>query len=259
MKRRNSWQIMADTVFALMIRELRTRFGASRLGYFWALAEPAAQAGIMGLLWMAMGRHALSGVPVILFMLSGVLPFKTFIKLLSQLSAAVQANKGLMSYRQVAPIDPLITRLLIEVATFVIVYFLFMLILAWFDYDVVPDNFLAVVAASFLLIAIATGLGVSICVAQLYWNDITKVVAMISMPMMLISGIFFSATMVPQQYWYLFSWNPVFHAIELSRDGFFFSYTTPVGSWEYLVAVTLVINAVALMLYQVNRQRFVAL
>ena len=258
MKARTSWQIMRDTVHALFIRELRTRFGSNRLGYFWALAEPAGQAAIMVALFSTIGRHSLSGVPVALFMLSGILPLKLFSKLLTQLSAAVQANKGLLGYRQVAPIDPLITRLIIELVTFLIVYVLLLVVLAWMGMRVLPDDFLRLLSASLLMVIVAAGLGMIFCVTQLYWDDVTKLINLIMTPMMFISGVFYSATMIPEQYWYLFSWNPLFHAIELARDAFFASYSTPVGSWYYLGAFALVTQAMGLMLYRTNHQRFVA-
>jgi len=75
--------------------------------------------------------------------------------------------------------------------------------------------------------------------------------------MFFISGIFFAATMIPQQYWYLFSWNPLFHAIELSRDAFFISYATPVGDWVYLSTCALVSLAFGLICFYANRMRFI--
>ena len=52
---------MGDTVHALMMREIKTRFGSNRMGYFWALAEPIAQAGIMALMFSLMGRNSVAG------------------------------------------------------------------------------------------------------------------------------------------------------------------------------------------------------
>lgn len=255
---RTSLQVMRDTVFALMMRELKTRFGARKLGYFWALAEPAAQAGIMVLLFSLIGRDSITGVPVAVFMFSGLLPFKFFAKLLPSLAAAAQANKALLAYRQVSPIDPFITRFLIEISTFVVVYILLMTVLAWLGFEVWPQNLLALLAASALLALIGIGLGLMLCSATAHWEDTLKMLGMVMTPMFFISGIFFCATMIPQQYWYLFTWNPIFHVIELSRDALFESYTTPVGSWAYVSFIALVTNAVGLMLYQVNRQRFIA-
>lgn len=255
---RTSLQVMRDTVFALMMRELKTRFGARKLGYFWALAEPAAQAAIMAILFSLIGRSSITGVPVALFMISGILPFKFFSKLLPMLAASVQANKSLFAYRQVSPIDPFITRLLIEITTHVVVYILLMSVLAWLGFNVWPENLLALILATVLLMLIGVGIGLILCSAVSHWEDTLKLLQLVMTPMFLISGIFFCATMVPQQYWYLFTWNPIFHVIELSRDALFVTYTTPVGSWEYLVFFALIVNAIGLMLYQVNRQRFIS-
>jgi capsular polysaccharide transport system permease protein len=77
------------------------------------------------------------------------------------------------------------------------------------------------------------------------------------MPMFMISGIVFTATMIPQKYHYLFDWNPIFHIIELIRQAMFVSYTSPIGDWQYVAFCALVANAAGLMLYQVSRQRFI--
>lgn len=255
---RSSLQIMSDTVHALIMRELKTRFGAKKLGYFWAVAEPAAQAVIMAFLFSLIGRDSISGVDVALFMITGILPFKFFSKLLPQLAQAVHANRPLFAYRQVTAIDPLLTRLLIETATFIVVYSLILIAMAWIGFDVWPQNLLALLGASALLTLLAAGLGLIMCCAVAYWEDASKLLAMVMTPMFFISGIFFCATMIPQQYWYLFTWNPIFHVLELSRDAFFSTYTTPVGSWEYLGLCALVSFSIGLMMFHLNRNRFIA-
>jgi capsular polysaccharide transport system permease protein len=103
----------------------------------------------------------------------------------------------------------------------------------------------------------AIGLGLMLCVGVSFWQDTTKVVTMVMQPMFFISGIFFAATMIPQQYWYLFSWNPIFHAIELSRDAFFITYTTPIGSWESLGLCALISFSAGIFLFYRHRTRFI--
>jgi capsular polysaccharide transport system permease protein len=257
--KRTSIQITKDTVHALLMRELKTRFGASKLGYFWALAEPVAQTAIIAILITLIGRDSLSGVPVALFLISGIMPFKAFSKTVTQLSSGISANKALFAYRQVSPIDPIITRLIIEVSTFFIVYLIILSVMYWLGVDVWPQDLLALITASVLLMSL--GLGIALCMnsAILYWQDADKLLGMIMTPMFFISGIFFCATMIPAKFWYLFTWNPIFHAIELSRTAFFESYQTPVGSWQYLSLCSLTFVVLGLMLYRVNRIRFATL
>jgi capsular polysaccharide transport system permease protein len=249
---------MYGTVHALLMRELKTRFGANRLGYFWALFDPIMQAAVIGLLFTFIGRSSLVGVPVALFIISGILPFQFFSQLLPQLSAAVQANKNLLSYKQVTAIDPILTRILIETATFIIVYTIILSFMAWLGLDVFPDDILALIAASTLLLILGIGIGLLLCSAITFWKDTGKILQIILRPMFFISGIFFCATMIPSQYWYLFSWNPIFHIIELSRDALFDSYTTPIGDWVFVSKVSFISLGLGLMTFKLCRQRFIA-
>ena len=58
-KKRSQLKVLADSVFALTMREVKTRFGKNRLGYFWAVAEPCAQALILSLIFFFIGSKAL--------------------------------------------------------------------------------------------------------------------------------------------------------------------------------------------------------
>lgn len=254
---RTSLQIMLDTIFALMMRELKTRFGAKKLGYFWAIAEPVAQASVMAVMFSLIGRSSLAGVHVALFIISGLMPFKFFSKLFMQLASSVNANKSLFTYRQVSPIDPLITRLIIEVVTYVVTFCIILAGMQWMGIDVGMQDFLAFLMINILLIFLGLGIGIMLCMATVFWEDAPKLVAMVMAPMFFISGIFFTATMVPQKYIYLFDWNPIFHTIELIRQAMFISYTSPVGDWQFIAFFALITNALGLMLYKLNHQRFI--
>ena len=256
-KKRTPIKIMCDTVHALMMREIKTRFGSNRLGYFWAIAEPVAAVAVLGIIFTLMGRSSVANIPVALFLFTAILPFNLFTKLLTQLSAAVESNKGLLSYRQVSAIDPVITRIIIELATYLVVYVLIFSFMAWLGFEVLPYDLLGVLAASALVAITAIGLGLMFCSAVTYWKDAGKVVSLINRPMFFMSGIFFCAPMIPPQYWYLFDWNPLFHAIELSRDSFFSVYVTPVGSWIYLSVTALISFTLGLSIFQLSRFRFI--
>jgi capsular polysaccharide transport system permease protein len=72
---RTPWQIQRAVVFALFLREMKTRFGAKKYGYFWAIAEPAA---IIVVFWAMFGLHlrrGMAGVDYPMFLMTGMLPF----------------------------------------------------------------------------------------------------------------------------------------------------------------------------------------
>jgi len=254
--RRTPAQVMRDTVSALLARELKARFGSKKLGYFWVLAEPVLQASIIAILFTVLGRSALSGVPVAIFVLLGLLPFRGFIKISTQLSTAIQANKALFSYRQVSPIDPFITRLIIEASTYTAVYILLILISLWLELQIEPEKPLELISINILMLIMASGYGLILSCFVLFYKDSHRIVNIINRPLFFISGVFFAITMIPSQYWSYLTWNPLLHFTELSRDAMFSSYQTPIGSWSYLLSITIIFWALGLASYWLNRNRF---
>lgn len=256
--KRSSLAIMTDVVMALLVRELKTRFGSSRLGYFWALAEPILQASVMAVIFTVLQRTSVNGIEIAPFLLVAVVPFKFFAKLLPQLTVAAQSNQALLAYRQVTPIDPLLTRFIIEVATLILVFVIIGLIMSWLGFNMWPQDLLALILVLGVLAWLGFGIGLCLCVAVIYWKDTTKLLSFVMAPMFFISGIFFAATMIPEPFWKYFTWNPIFHALELSRDAYFKAYETPVGDLAFIAGCALFFNALGLMLYQVNKHKFVS-
>lgn len=256
--RRTPRQVMQDTVSALLARELKTRFGSKKLGYFWALAEPVLQAAIIAALFTVLGRTSLSGVPVALFILLGVLPFRGFTKISIQLSTAIKSNKALFSYRQVAPIDPFITRLLIEVATYLAVYILLIIILLWIGFQVIPEKPMELILVNLLMLGMASGYGLLLANIVLFYEDAPRIINLIHQPLFFVSGVFFVITMIPSHHWSYLTWNPLLHFTELSRDAMLFNYQTPVGDWFYILIITIGLWGTGLALYWINRYRFLA-
>jgi len=251
-------QVMQDTIFALLTRELKVRFGSKKLGYFWALAEPILQSSIIAIIFTLLGRSSLSGVPVALFILMGILPFRGFTKASIQLATAIKANKALFAYRQVSPIDPFITRLLIESATYLVVYSLLMVALFWIGFQIIPEKPLELILINLFMLSMASGYGLLLSNLVLFYDDTPRIISLIQQPLFFISGIFFVITMIPAQYWHYLTWNPLLHFTELSRDAMFSSYKTPVGDWLYLLTITIFLWGSGLSFYWINRHRFLA-
>ena len=240
-----------------MMREVKTRFGNSPMGYFWTIAEPCLQVILLGVIFSLIDKKSIAHVHVALFLFVAILPFQfIFKKMLNQVSAAMSANKSLLSYKQIHPMDPIISRILLELAVFCICCILIFTFMYWLGLDAVPQDILSLIACYILLAFFSTGLGLMICVGETYYADLQKITGLLTRPLFFISGIFFVATSIPQQYWYLFTWNPVFHVMELSRESFFDVYTSPVASWFYLIFCSICSLGIGLTLFHVNRFRF---
>lgn len=116
-------------IFAILIRELKTRFGIYGLGYLWAVVEPligiAIFVGIRGILTGSLRQRAdkiIYHVDYPLFLAAGLVPFFMFRHSVGQIIHSIEANKGLFYYQPVKPIDAMFVRWILEGIIFVFVW-----------------------------------------------------------------------------------------------------------------------------------------
>lgn len=257
-KSRSSLEIQKSVIFALFVRELKTRFGQYRLGYFWAVLEPLLHIAVLLAIFGLRPKRLIPNMDFPVFLLTGLVPFFMFRNIVRQVMCAAEANKGLFNYRQVKPIDAMIARLMLEGIIFLFVYILLIFGAGWLGYDVRIRDPLGLIAIYALLYLFSFGIGVIACVVSTLYNESKKFIPIILRPLYFLSGIFFSISMIPQKYWHYFLWNPLLHFIELSRMSFFASFNTPAGSINYIAFCTLAALILGLSLYRIKRLEMVA-
>lgn len=108
-------------VAAFVLREIDTRYGKNPGGYIWAFLEPVAFIAMMATLIGAVSHIPPLGESFVLFYSTGYMAFSLFKTMESYLDSAVSANRSLLSYPVVAPIDAVFGRLILQGATSAIV------------------------------------------------------------------------------------------------------------------------------------------
>jgi len=249
---------MRSVVFALMMREMKTRFGNYRLGYFWALLEPGIHLTIFVVMFGVIMGRTMPGVDYTLFVITGIIPWLMFSDMLSRGMTAVSANVGLFSYRQVKPMDSFVARMILEGLIHIATYLLFLLIMSWVGKDISIKDPLGIFAAMALLFLFSFGIALTLCVVVTQYPEVQKFIPIVTRPLYFVSGIFFSTHTVPQQYRTLLLWNPVLQSNELARGAFFHNYPATDASWEYLALCAILATAFGLALYRQNTERLLA-
>ena len=255
--KRTSWQINKAVIFALLMREMRTRFGNYRLGYMWALLEPAMHIAVFALLFGYVMQRTMPGIDYTLFLVSGIIPWLLFNSILSRGMSAVSANSGLFGYRQVKPMDAFITRAILEWLIYLSTYIIFLCLAAWAGLEVAIEDPLGVIAALFLLFLFSCGLALTLCVVVTQFPEIQKFLPVVLRPLYFMSGIFFTLEMVPHEYRGYLLWNPILHANELSRVAMFKTFETAGANWEYLISCAILSLTFGMMLYRQNSIKLV--
>lgn len=206
---------------ALILRETAARFGRSAGGYAWALAEPVGGIVLLSVAFAFIAPKPPLGPSFMLFYATGIIPFMMYNSITVALMAALAANRGLMIYPVVRPLDLLLARATLEALTQTLVAVLILVplvLVAPTPPEIVADRIVAGLALAFAL-----GLGVGTFNAAIagLWPTWRQIWSILNRPLFVLSGILFTTRSLPSGLRDLLAWNPVTHAIETLREGLY--------------------------------------
>lgn len=255
--KRSSWQIQKAVVFALILRELKTRFGNRLVGLIWVLFEPMAHIAVLLALRIVV-RERTAGVmiDVAVYLVVAMLPFFAFRNIWFRMMNAIDGNAGLFGYRQVKPADAMAARAIMEVVMYAMIFVAFMLIFLWMDYQWWPAHPLEYMGIVVVFVLWGVGLGLMSAVGVKKFPALGTFLQLTSFPLYITSGVLIPVTHFPPLLVQILMWNPLLHLVELSRWTFFPTYHTLMGvNLEYPLAVGLALLFLGVSLFFVNRQR----
>lgn len=257
---RSSLRIVQSVLFALILREMRTRISGRRFGAFWTLFEPITQVLIFVVMFSLRSASA-SNVEYPAYLVSGMIPFFMMRNIITKGMAAVNANRALFAYKQIKPLDTIIARSIVEIAIYACVYMLFMAVMyIWFDLDlfmVGPLRWLSVIGIGVLL---SFSIGLLFCMLVDIIPEFSNVAGILFMVLYFLSGIIFPIWALPNEIISVLLWNPFVHIIDELRLATFSYYPDHVGvNIFYPIKLTVFLLCLSLGLYRVRRRKLVAI
>jgi capsular polysaccharide transport system permease protein len=215
---------LLQVLYALLLRETKTRFGTNQLGYLWAFLEPGLWIGMFIGFYGLVGHIAPAGLSATAFLVTGIVPFALFRDTAQRCMSAVEANKGLLFYPQVRPLDLVIARAVLEAATHLGVMVLFMGGLGLYEGPPRIESLLGTLGG----LALASGLGASMglvcCGLGVYTATVERLLPSVLRLAFWGSAVFHPVETLPRAVRDTLLLNPVTHTLELVRDGWFPGY-----------------------------------
>jgi capsular polysaccharide transport system permease protein len=215
------------------------------------LAEPMMFVGVMVAIRTFISfMDDIAGASMIPWMIIGLTAFFMFRDGMTRAMGAVTTNRGLFAYRQVKPVDTVIVRVGVEFVVHATVILLFIFILAMLGFNMQPHHLPMALFAwlSLWLLGLSTGLILSVVVSIV--PDLSKIVNVMTLPLMILSGAFMPIQFMPHGVQQLLLYNPVLHAIEFLRLQYFSGYWTAQGvEIGYVYQWILPMLALGLMLH----------
>lgn len=255
---RSAGAVMRDVLFALYLREIKTRLDGRWRSVVWVIGEPLANLAVMLALYSSLRARVLAGVDTLVFLVTGVLSFLLLKSLVLRLMESIDANMGLFAYRQVQPVDAILSRAAVEVTLFAGMTLVCLIGLGWAGHVIVPQRPLELIAATALLVGFGVALGLLAAVGTAgTLNRLRTLVKLAFTPLYFLSGAIVPIAGLPPPAQQAMLHNPVTHLIESIRSAFLGPvYQSAAGvSLQLPLAWTLVTALLGLSLYRVRRHR----
>ena len=211
-------------LFAMVVREMSTKFGRSWGGYLWAIAEPLGGVVLMTIAFSLALRKPPLGTNFALFYATGIVPFFLFSGVSRSVAVSITTNQGLLRYPVVQPIDAVIAKFFTDFLTmFVVGVLLFSGIIFYYGLPLHVD--LAAAFNGFLLMGLlGLGIGTLNCVIFGFWPTWRNIWNVATKPLFIMSGMFYTFESLPPQAQAILWWNPLFHMVGMVRGGFYPGY-----------------------------------
>jgi len=251
---RSGLEVQQAAVKALFLREIKTRFGKYRLGYLWAIMEPAAHLLILLAVFGFIMHRTMPDISFPVFLLNGIIPYFIFSNIATRSIGAIEANQGLFNYRPVKPIDTIISRVILEVVIYILVYVVLMTSVGLLGEQFSLVNIITLSMTWALLVIFSFGIGLIFMVVGNAFPETEKFLPIIIKPLYFVSCIMFPLHAIPKDYWSYLLWNPIVHVVELSRESVVAGYITEGVSLNYLAIVSLTILFLGLSLYRIREE-----
>lgn len=229
-----SWVIQRRVIYALVMREILTRYGRHNIGFLWLFIEPMLFTVGVTLLWTATRAVHGSDLPIVAFAVTGYSSVLLWRNMPSRCIAALTPNLSLLYHRNVRPIDIYLSRLVLEAGgatTSAIFLTLFFHFIGWLDF---PVDVLQVVGGWLMLTWF--GFGLALVLGAL--SEMSEVVDKLWHPMAYflfpLSGAAFTVDSLPQRAQEIILYLPMVHGVEYLREGWFASRITAHYDMSYM-------------------------
>ena len=213
--------VQGRVIWALVLREMTTRYGRENLGFLWIIGEPILFCGGVTIAWTAMRPAHEHGLPMTAIVITGYVPLTMWRHSIGRAVKAFESNGSLLFHRQVTPLDIITARTILEVSGTVMAAFVVSAAAILTGFMKVPVNFGLVMTglayqamfcyASALIFASLSE------VSDMVEKGIT-VISYLSIPF---SGAFTMVDWVPKNFQWILLWSPSVHNVEMIRGGQF--------------------------------------
>lgn len=232
------WQYR-ELLYFLIWRDVKVRYKQTAIGAAWAIIQPLMTMIIFTMVFGKFANMPSDGLPYPIFTFAALLPWTYFSKALSQSVSSVVADANLITKvyfpRLLLPLAAVVGGLI----DFAIAFVFLLGMMAW--YGLAPHSSILLLPF-FVLLIMLTALSVSVwlSVINVRYRDVGQAIPFLVQIWLFASPVAYPASVVPENWRFLYNLNPLAGIIEGFRWALLGSQNPPIVS---LLSTTTVVLA----------------
>lgn len=247
---KESFQIQKRVVKALILREMITRYGRNNLGFLWLFVEPLLVTMVTALLWKFVRGSHITDINIVAFMITGYPIMMLWRQSSSKTMGSVTANSGLLYHRNVRVIDLLLSRMILEIASVTVAQILILMLFIFIGWIELPADIFYMLIAWFLMAFFGLGLGFVLYAISCKSEVFSKIWNAMGIVFMIVSGVFYFVSSLPQQAQEIVLWMPMIHGTEMFRHGYFGATVVTMENPWYLALWDIILLFIGLLAFR---------
>ncbi|OXI48073.1 ABC transporter permease [Burkholderia aenigmatica] len=251
-----SLEIQARIIFALIMREIITRYGRHNIGFAWLFAEPMLFTSGIVVLWSLL--HEGSGhqeINIIAYAITGYSTVLVWRNTIGRCSLAIEPNMSLLVHRNVRPIDFFLSRIILELAGTSLSAIAMIGIFVATELIPPPADILIMLKGWLLLCWYSAAMGLLIGGLTEFSDLVEKLWHPIAYFQLPVSGAFALASWLPPGLRHIVLLFPVPNAVEIFRYGYFGNTIRPYYDTPYVCSICLILTWLGLLAAQSASRR----
>jgi capsular polysaccharide transport system permease protein len=210
---------------AVLLQDMRSRYGNSRLGYLIAIIWPLTHLCVITGLFILRTRIAPLGDSPMLFVATGCIPYILCLYPARYMAMAIPQNRQLLNIPVIKPLHLIISRSILETLNAIIVLAIFVSAIYMFDVEVFPVE--PTDAAAAIGAAVFFGIGVgffNVVMCALVGQFFLVIFLACMIFLYASSGVYLPVSAMPEHLKEYMMYNPILHLVEWLRSAYFASY-----------------------------------
>ena len=220
-----------DLLYFMIFRGIKAKYAQSILGIGWAIIQPLIQTVIFTVIFGNLAQLSSDGIPYVLFSFIALIAWNYFQNSVTESSNSLVANKNILSKvyfpRMIIPLSILFSKFIDFFVCLIVLFFLLLYYDISFETSILFFPLL-------VLILFFTSCGVSLILSSLavQYRDVSYGASFFIRLLLYCAPVVYSLSVVPKDYLFLYSLNPLVGVIEGMRACFFPSISFP---WDLII------------------------